>query len=48
MDKINNEKRKILLTDLENGFKIYLKNENVKNRKNDLETKKYIYNTLYS
>jgi SpoVK/Ycf46/Vps4 family AAA+-type ATPase len=42
------EKRKITLKDLENGFKIYLKNENVKNRKNELDTKKYLYNTLYS
>jgi len=46
--KNENEKRKILLADLENGFKIYLKNENVKNCKSDLETKKYLYNTLYS
>ena len=42
------EKRKITLKDLENGFKIYLKNEDVKNRKNELNTKKYLYNTLYS
>jgi SpoVK/Ycf46/Vps4 family AAA+-type ATPase len=42
------EKKKIILKDLEDGFKIYLKNENVKNRKSELETKKYLYNTLYS
>ena len=46
--KPETEKRKLILKDLENGFKIYLKNEDVKNRKNDLETKKYLYNTLYS
>jgi len=42
------EKRKITLKDLENGFKIYLNNEDVKNRKSELDTKKYLYNTLYS
>jgi len=46
--KLENEKRKIILKDLENGLKIYLKNEDIKNRKSDLETKKYLYNTLYS
>ena len=46
--KSENEKRKINLKDLENGFKLYLNNEDVKNRKNELETKKYLYNTLYS
>jgi len=46
--KPENEKRKINLEDLENGFKIYLKNEEVKNRKSDLEVKRYLYNTLYS
>jgi len=46
--KFENEKRKIILKDLENGFKLYINNENVKNRKNDLDTQKYLYNTLYS
>jgi SpoVK/Ycf46/Vps4 family AAA+-type ATPase len=46
--KPENEKRKIVLKDLENGFQIYLKNDDVKNRKNELETKKHLYNTLYS
>ena len=46
--KPENEKKRLNLTDLENGFKIYLKNENVKNRKSDLENKQYLYNTLYS
>ena len=42
------EKRKILLKDLENGFKMFLKNEDVKNRKNNLQFKKDMYSTLYS
>jgi hypothetical protein len=42
------EKRKITLADLNAGFNVYLKNEEVKNRKNDLEYKKQLYNTLYS
>jgi SpoVK/Ycf46/Vps4 family AAA+-type ATPase len=43
-----NEKRKILLKDLESGFKMFLKNDDVKNRKNDIQFKKDMYNTLYS
>ena len=46
--KDENEKRKIKLADLNAGFEIYLKNEEVKSRKNDLEHKKQLYNTLYS
>jgi SpoVK/Ycf46/Vps4 family AAA+-type ATPase len=46
--KCEKEKKKIILIDLENGFKMYLKNEDVKNRKSDLEKKNYLYNTLYS
>jgi len=45
--KLENEKRKITLKDLENGLKIYLKNEDVKNRKNDIQFKRELYNTLY-
>ena len=30
------------------GFEMYLKNEDVKNRKDSVEIKKYMYNTLYS
>jgi SpoVK/Ycf46/Vps4 family AAA+-type ATPase len=45
--KSENEKRKIILKDLDKGFEIYLKNEDVKNRKDELEMKKSIYNTLY-
>ena len=46
--KSENEKRKINLKDLDKGFEFYLKNEEVKNRKNELENKKQLYNTLYS
>jgi len=41
------EKKKINMTDLEKGFEIYLKNEDVKNRKESDNLKKYIYNTMY-
>ena len=41
------QKRKISLQDLDKGFELYLKNEDVKNRKDELEMKKYLYNTLY-
>jgi len=46
--KLENEKRKINLKDLDKGFEMYLKNEDVKNRKDSVEMKKYMYNTLYS
>jgi hypothetical protein len=42
------EKRKLNLKDLEKGFEIYLKNEEVKSRKDENEIKKHIYNSLYS
>ena len=45
--KTEDEKRRINLQDLESGFAMYLKNEEVKNRKDDMENKKYLYNTLY-
>jgi len=46
--KPENEKRKIVLKDLDKGFEIYLKNSDVKNRKDELEMKRYLYNTLYT
>ena len=46
--KPENEKRKIILKDLDKGFEIYLKNDDVKNRRNEIEMKKYLYNTLYT
>lgn len=42
------EKKKLNLKDLEKGFEIYLKNEEVKSRKDENEIKKQIYNSLYS
>lgn len=42
------EKRKLNLKDLEKGFEIYLKNEEVKTRKEENEIKKQLYNSLYS
>jgi SpoVK/Ycf46/Vps4 family AAA+-type ATPase len=41
------EKKKINIKDLEKGFEIYLKNEDVKNRKESDNFKKYLYNTMY-
>jgi SpoVK/Ycf46/Vps4 family AAA+-type ATPase len=46
--KSENEKKKIILKDLDKGFELYLKNEDVKNRRDELEMKKYIQSTLYS
>jgi SpoVK/Ycf46/Vps4 family AAA+-type ATPase len=46
--KPDSEKRKILLKDLDNGLKIFLKSDDVKNRKQELQFKKDMYNTLYS
>jgi SpoVK/Ycf46/Vps4 family AAA+-type ATPase len=42
------EKKKITIKDLDKGFEIYLKNDDVKNRKNEKELKKHLYSTLYS
>jgi SpoVK/Ycf46/Vps4 family AAA+-type ATPase len=42
------EKRKLNLKDLEKGFEIYLKNEEVKSRNEENEIKKQLYNSLYS
>ena len=46
--KSESEKRKINLKDLDKGFEIYLKNDDVKNRRDELEMKRYLYNTLYT
>jgi SpoVK/Ycf46/Vps4 family AAA+-type ATPase len=42
------EKKKITLKDLDKGFEIYLKNDDVKNRKDEQEFKKQLYSSLYS
>ena len=46
--KHNSEKKKITLRDLEKGFELYLKNDDIKNRKNNDYIKKQIYNSIYS
>jgi SpoVK/Ycf46/Vps4 family AAA+-type ATPase len=42
------EKKKITIKDLDKGFEIYLKNDDVKNRKEEENFKKQLYSTLYS
>jgi hypothetical protein len=46
--KPENEKKKINLKDLDKGLEIYLKNDDVKSRKEKIEMEKYLYSTLYS
>ncbi len=41
------DKKKLILKDLEKGFDIYLKNDEVKSRKDENESKKLMYNSLY-
>jgi hypothetical protein len=45
--KPENEKKQITMTDMENGFKMYLKNDNVKNRK-DSDNMKQVLSSLYA
>ena len=42
------EKKKITLKDLDKGFEIYIKNNEIKSRKEEEEFKRNLYNTLYS
>lgn len=42
------DKKKITLKDLDKGLEIFLRNDDIKNRKNEKEMKRYMYNTLYS
>jgi SpoVK/Ycf46/Vps4 family AAA+-type ATPase len=42
------EKKKLVLKDLEKGLEIYIKNEEIKTRKDEIESKKQLYNSLYS
>ena len=46
--KPTSEKKKITLKDLEKGLELYLKNDDIKNRKNNDYMKKQIYNSIYS
>jgi len=42
------DKKKITLKDLDKGFEIFLRNDEIKNRRDEKEFKKHLYNTLYS
>jgi hypothetical protein len=42
------DKKKITLKDLDKGLEIFIKNDDIKNRKDEKELKRYMYNTLYS
>lgn len=42
------EKKLITLKDIDKGLEIYLKNDDVKSKKDEEELKRYLYNTLYS
>lgn len=42
------DKKKINLKDLDKGLEIFLRNDDIKNRKDEKEMKRYLYNTLYS
>jgi SpoVK/Ycf46/Vps4 family AAA+-type ATPase len=42
------EKKNLVLKDLEKGFEIYIKNDDVKGRKDENEFRKQLYNSLYS
>ena len=46
--KPNSEKKKITLKDLEKGFELYLKNDDIKNRKDNETMKKHLYSSIYS
>jgi SpoVK/Ycf46/Vps4 family AAA+-type ATPase len=46
--KPNSEKKKITLKDLEKGFELYLKNDDIKNRKETENMKKLLYSSIYS
>jgi SpoVK/Ycf46/Vps4 family AAA+-type ATPase len=46
--KPENEKKKITIKDLEKGFALYLKNDDIKNRKDNEYMKKELYYSLYS
>ena len=43
-----NEKKKIILKDFDKGLEFFSNNDDIKNRKDEKEMQKYIYNTLYS
>jgi hypothetical protein len=42
------DKRRLTVKDLDKGFEIYLKNDDIKSRKEEEEFKRNLYNSLYS
>jgi len=46
--KSETEKKKLTVKDLDKGFEIYLKNDEIKNKKEEEERKRYLYSSLYS
>lgn len=46
--KPETEKKKITIKDLEKGFEMFLKNDDIKNRKDNEIMRKQLYHTLYS
>lgn len=46
--KVDSEKKKITLKDLEKGFELYLKNDDIKKRKDSENMKKLLYSSIYS
>ena len=46
--KLESEKKKITIKDLEKGFETYLKNDDIKNRKDKEYIKKELYYSIYS
>jgi len=42
------DKKRLIVKDLDKGFEIYLKNDDIKSRKEEEEFKRNLYNTLYS
>jgi hypothetical protein len=45
--KPETEKKKLTVKDLDKGFEIYLKNDDIKNKREEEEIKRQIYNSLY-
>jgi SpoVK/Ycf46/Vps4 family AAA+-type ATPase len=41
------EKKKLTAKDLDKGFEVYLNNEDIKNKKEEEELKRYLYSTIY-
>lgn len=46
--KPESEKKKLTIKDLDKGLEIYMRNDDIKSKKEEEERKKYLYSTLYS